>query len=232
MWFRIWRETVDPCFLPKPGSPGPQRGIMDFFDAIKGKYQNTTPMLFNTSNSCLGCYVHPYLILVWKSVSRLKICRLNKTKWQSNCSVIEYSMKLSLNFQNSKAPMMRTTMKTMRRTKQVRNRLARKVPWIQLKEKMKDANAAISLQEKCPENNSGFKRDSKPCMTLALPVQCSNNGAIKATRERSNLGSALYVHNLVPRTFSLGPGNKVVMFSRRNTWLKYMNYSMVISVQQ
>ena len=119
-----------------------------------------------------------------------------------------------------------------KRTKQVKNRLARKVPWIQSKEKIKDANAAISLQEKCPENNSGFKRDSKPCMTLALPVQCSNNGAIKATRERSNLDSALYVHNLVPRTFSLGPGNKVVMFSRRNTWLKYMNYSMVIRVQQ
>ena len=42
-------------------------------------------------------------------------------------------MKLSLTFQNSIAPMMRTTVRTMMRTKQVRNRLARKVHLIKLK---------------------------------------------------------------------------------------------------
>ena len=53
-------------------------------------------------------------------------------------------------------------------------------------ERIKDANAAITLLEKWPEKNSGFERDSNPgplryCCN-ALPTELSKPGHMVATR--------------------------------------------------
>ena len=98
--------------------PAPaQRGIMEFFDVEKRQVSN-----YNV------CYlIHLIVALVAMCIlgsllyenrrATTQFCRLEKTRWQFNGPVIEYSMKLSLTFQNSITPMMRITMRTMKKRK-------------------------------------------------------------------------------------------------------------------
>ena len=90
---------------------------MEFFDVEKRQLSN-----YNV------CYlIHLIVALVAMCIlgsllyenrrATTQFCRLEKTRWQFNGPVIEYSMKLSLTFQNSITPMMRITMRTMKKRK-------------------------------------------------------------------------------------------------------------------
>ena len=76
---------------------------------------------------------------------------------------------------------------------------------------MEDANAAITLLEKCPEKSSGFERDTNP---RPLRYRCN---ALPTELSRPHESGRVWVRPFI--------------FSGLNTLPKYMN-SMVIDVQQ